>query len=187
MRLTPAEIREARIRLATEELISVWDVATELFVTKETLRRYGLEGSRGVHLDIVCRDGEWFTSRKALARFVNDRNALDATTAQVPVKSTKNTDLLHEPPLNSEGRTRREILEGIRKVTSEGFVPLATLAFEVGVSEDEMIEWIGRGVEGHFLDGVFCGKKTGWKSSREATQRFLEAIEVSAATMAAAA
>jgi hypothetical protein len=176
MRLTPAEIREARMRLATEELISVWDLATELFLTKETVRRYGLEGSRGVHLDIVCRDGEWFTSRKALARFVKEREALDATTALVPVKSTKRTDLEHEPSLNSEGRTRREILEGIRRATADGLVPLGTLAIEAGESEDEMVAWIARGVDGHFLDGVYCGRE-GWKSSRQAVQKLLEAIE----------
>jgi hypothetical protein len=187
MRLTRAEVHKAAMRLAVEELIHIDTIATEMFCTKETVKRYGVEGSRGVHLDIVRRDEKWYTSRPALGRFIREREALDATTAKVPVKSTKNTDLLHDPPLNTEGRTRREILDGIRRVTADRLVPLAILAAEAGESEEEMIAWIGRGVEGHFLDGVFCGKKTGWKSSREATQRFLEDVEGTAATMAAAA
>ncbi len=186
MRLTRAEIHKAAMRLATEELIHIDTIAYELKCTKETVKRYGVEGSRGVNLDLIRREGNWFTSRPALGRFASERDALDATTAQVPVKSMKLDDLRHEPPLFSEGRTRREILEGISSTRSESRKPNGRLAVEVGVSEDEMIEWIGRGVEGHFLDAVYCGK-AGWKSSRQATQRFLEAVEVTAATMTAAA
>ncbi len=179
MRLTRAEVHKAAMRLAVEELIHIDTIATEMFCTKETVKRYGVEGSRGVHLDLIRREGAWYTSRPALGRFVREREALDATTAQVPVKSTKLDDMRHEPPLNSEGRTRREILEGIRRVTADGLVSLATIAVEVGASEDEMVAWIGHGVDGHFLDGVYCDR-TGWKSSREAVQRLLEAIETEA-------
>lgn len=59
----------AAVRLSNEPLIPVEDVARELQTIPETVIRWATKGRRGHKLDAVKRDGKWFTSIAALARF----------------------------------------------------------------------------------------------------------------------
>ena len=76
MKRARAEIAAAVLRLATEQLIHVDTVSKELHVTKESIKRWGTKGRTGVFLDVTERDGQWFTSREALARFQREYAAL---------------------------------------------------------------------------------------------------------------
>ena len=59
----------AAVRLSSEQLIPVDDVARDLHTLPETVIRWATKGRRGRKLDAVKRDGQWFTSLAALARF----------------------------------------------------------------------------------------------------------------------
>ena len=59
----------AAVRLSNEPLIPVEEVARDLHTLPETVIRWATKGRRGVKLDAVKRDGKWFTSIAALARF----------------------------------------------------------------------------------------------------------------------
>lgn len=63
------ETSRAALRLATEEPIRLDDLARELYVSKESLRRWGNRGRNGVYLDTAMRGGVLYTSRAALRRF----------------------------------------------------------------------------------------------------------------------
>lgn len=70
MRRSSGSIKEAVARLNKEVLIPIEVIARELSLTKESVRRWGISGRRGVFLDVVHRPGRgWLTSRQALARF----------------------------------------------------------------------------------------------------------------------
>jgi multidrug resistance efflux pump len=70
MRRPKIETARAALRLAMEDLVRADDLAKELYVTKETIRRWGNRGRCGIYLDTVIRgDGILYTSREALKRF----------------------------------------------------------------------------------------------------------------------
>jgi hypothetical protein len=67
----------AVLRLNQEELVPLEEIAHELFITKESIKRWGTRGRSGVFLDVVhqVRKG-WMTSRPAMARFVRASDIL---------------------------------------------------------------------------------------------------------------
>jgi hypothetical protein len=70
MAQTRLEIARAAQRLALEPLITVDELAGEVFAYSRTLIRWITEGKGGVHLDGIHRPGRgWLTSRAAYARF----------------------------------------------------------------------------------------------------------------------
>lgn len=65
----------AAFRLSSESLIPVEDVARDLHTIPETVIRWATRGRHGRKLDAVKRDGKWFTSIAALARFQSQEGA----------------------------------------------------------------------------------------------------------------
>ena len=170
------EIQEAIRRVRQDkEPVSVDEIAHELHLTKEAVRRWGITGRRGVFLDMIRRPGNiWYTSREAFRRFAILCKMQDEATAETasPAETVKHATALDTASHN--GRSYREILDAIRRVKAEGPVLLTELASEIGVQASELVNWIVRGINGHFLDGMNMGR-AGWFSSRDAVQRFLEA------------
>ena len=82
------EIVEAVLRLSCEALIRVDEVSWEMCVSKETVKRWGINGRRGVHLDIVKRDGVWCTSQEALVRFSKSLAIKDNERRQLAGRTT---------------------------------------------------------------------------------------------------
>jgi hypothetical protein len=76
--LSPVEIRRALARLAPEARLSIPEAANLLGVCPSCALRWVIRGYRGVHLDGGREGAEWFTSREAVARFVEARAALEA-------------------------------------------------------------------------------------------------------------
>lgn len=65
------EIARAVQRLATEELVSIAELAAEQGVSEPSMRRWAIEGRRGEFLDAVHRPGRgWLSSREAVQRFL---------------------------------------------------------------------------------------------------------------------
>ena len=76
------EITKAVLRLAMEEQVRADELTRELFVSRETIRRWGNHGKNGVFLDTVLRaDGILYSSRAALTRFTEGLKLKEATSA----------------------------------------------------------------------------------------------------------
>ena len=78
MKQPKIEKARAVLRLATEALVPIETLAREMHISRDSVRRWGLRGRRGIHLDIVEREGQgWFSSREALKRFQEQSQKLE--------------------------------------------------------------------------------------------------------------
>jgi hypothetical protein len=76
------EIARAVHRLMSEALKNLEELAGEAGVSADTLKRWGISGKQGVHLDLFHRPlVGWLSSTEAVQRFLREWSAKTGRTA----------------------------------------------------------------------------------------------------------